>query len=88
MQSKRFWSRTRQNSTKFGQTQKLELNFFCNLPPNFVKGPNKSWLKFHPFCMNESYEKEVRDSFMLKKPFFYQPEAIFLVVCDPSVNEL
>ncbi len=25
------------------------------LPLNFVKGVNKSWLKYHPFCMNESY---------------------------------
>jgi hypothetical protein len=27
---------------------------FRNLLPNFVKGLNKSWLKYRPFCMKES----------------------------------
>jgi hypothetical protein len=27
---------------------------FHSLPVNFVKGPCKSWLQFHSFCMDES----------------------------------
>jgi hypothetical protein len=40
---------------------------FCNLPPKFVRGLNKSWLEFHLFCMNEIERNEVEGSFMVKK---------------------
>jgi hypothetical protein len=32
----------------------LDIKNFHNLPPNFVKGLNKSGLAFNPFCMNKS----------------------------------
>ncbi len=33
-----------------GRVQKI----VCSLPVNFVRGPCKSCLKFHSFCMDES----------------------------------
>ncbi len=46
---------------KFGQYLKFELKmFFRMLPPNFVKGPYESWLKFCPFCMDELSEMKQR----------------------------
>jgi hypothetical protein len=43
------------------------------LTPSIVKGLNKSWLKFHPFCMGES-EKKPLVYLYSKSPFFYQPK--------------
>ncbi len=43
---------------------------FRTLPSNFIKGLNKSWLKFLSFCTDESEQNEVMGSFMLKTAFF------------------
>jgi hypothetical protein len=37
-----------------GQVQKI----FQTLLPNFAKGLDESWFKFHPFCMGESWQNE------------------------------
>jgi len=71
VQSKIFRSRMRQNSTKFGQNWKIELkkSFWQIL----FTGLNESRLKFYPYYMDESEQIELKGSFILKKPFFYQP---------------
>ncbi len=55
---------------KFGQNKKFEFKKNNNLPPNFVKGLNKSWFIF---CVNERKQNEVGGPFILKITFFYQP---------------
>jgi hypothetical protein len=42
-------------------------NIFHNLPPNFIKGPYESWLKFHPFA---SKGNEDTSQFMFKNDLF------------------
>ena len=41
---------------------------FKALLPNFVKGFNESWHKFHPFCKDESEQNEAEKC--SRKPFF------------------
>jgi len=46
---------------KFGRDRKVELKkSFRALLPNFIEGPYKSWLKFHPLGMDESEPKEAK----------------------------
>jgi hypothetical protein len=56
----------------FTETKRLSSKNFQILPPNFVKGPNKIWLKFCLFCMDESEQNEAKGSLMLKKALYLQ----------------
>ncbi len=61
----------KQNSMRFGQKQKFDFKkIFFTLMPKFVKGLNKSWLKFHSFCMIKSKLKEFKGPIMLKRNCF------------------
>ncbi len=56
----------------------LVIKNFCNLPPNLAKGLNKSWLKFHPFCIWTKFNHQV---FVPGKPF--QQSLMLWVRLDP-----
>ncbi len=73
MRSERFWSQTRWNGLKFGVNQEVESKKILTLPPNLIKSLKNSWLKFNSFCIDKKWAKWSQGSFMIKKPFFYQP---------------
>jgi hypothetical protein len=52
---------------------------FCNLPPNFIKVPNKSWPKFCPFRIGESER-------MLKKTFFSTKDQNLTIVYEILIS--
>jgi hypothetical protein len=65
----------RQNGTKFCQNRKFELKKSFELYRQFiVKGLNKIWLKFCPFCANEL--NEMKSSIHACSKMLYSPNLI------------